>query len=57
MTLPVDFDILRPFSSRTRPVMWTCRKGTASLKRRPSIIIRATQKKMISGPVTSVVVG
>lgn len=48
-TLPKDFDIFLPCSSRTMP----CRTmvsngGTPSLTYRPNIIIRATQKKRMS---------
>ena len=57
MTLPFDFDILSPDSSRIRPVMYTSRNGTSPMNLRPIIIIRATQKKMMSKPVTSTLVG
>ncbi len=33
------------------------RNGTSSMKCRPSIIMRAIQKKMMSKPVTSTLVG
>ena len=57
MTLPFDLDIFWPRSSRTRPWMHTVRNGTSPMKCRPIIIIRATQKKMMSNPVTSTSVG
>ncbi len=57
MMLPLDFDILSPFSSRMRPVMYTSRNGTSPMNLRPSMIMRATQKKMMSKPVTSTLVG
>ena len=37
--------------------MQTSWNGTSPMKRRPIIIIRATQKKMMSKPVTSTLVG
>ena len=39
------------------PVKYTCRKGTSRMYSSPAMIIRATQKKMMSGPVTSALVG
>ena len=57
MPLPRLLDILRPCSSRTRPWMNTVRNGTSSMKCSPIIIIRATQKKMMSNPVISAAVG
>ena len=57
MTLPVDLDILRPVSSRTRACRYTSWKGTWPMKCWPIIIMRATQKKMMSKPVTSTLVG
>jgi len=57
ITLPLVFDIFCPSASRTRPVRWTARKGTSAMKWRPSITIRATQKKMMSNAVTSTSVG
>ncbi len=53
MTLPLDLLIFCPRSSRTRPWMNTVRNGTSPMKCSPIIIIRATQKKMMSNPVTS----
>ena len=50
-SFPLVFDILSPFSSRTSPLMKTVRKGTSPAKRMPSMIMRATQKKMMSKPV------
>ena len=57
MTLPLDFDILAPSASRIRALMKTRSNGTFPVKCRPIIIIRATQKKMMSKPVTRVSVG
>ncbi len=48
MTLPNDFDIFLPWASRTIPWIATTRKGAAGWKWQPNIIIRATQKKMMS---------
>jgi hypothetical protein len=56
-TLPLDFDILSPCSSLIRPVMYTSRNGTSPMNFRPIIIMRATQKKMMSKPVISTLVG
>ena len=48
-TLPKDFDIFLPCSSRTSPVSAMVWNGAApSIAYRPNIIIRATQKKMMS---------
>ena len=47
-TLPFVFDIFWPSGSRIRPDRYTLWKGTSSVSVRPSIIIRATQKKMMS---------
>ena len=52
MTLPRVFDIFSPFSSRTIACSRTVRKGTRPMKCRPSIAIRATQKKRMSKPVS-----
>ena len=57
MPLPSDLDILRPCASRTRPWMNTVEKGFCPICSRPENIIRATQKKMISYPVTRTDVG
>ncbi len=57
MTLPLDFDIFFPSASRTRALMKMRLKGGASRKWIPCIIMRATQKKMMSKPVTRVWVG
>ena len=48
ITLPFIFDIFSPFSSRTIACRYTVRNGTSSMKCRPIIIIRATQKKRMS---------
>ena len=55
--LPSDFDILRPSLSRTIPVKYTFLKGILPRYSYPAIIIRATQKKIMSGPVTRSLVG
>ena len=57
MMLPFDFDILSPCSSRMSPVMYTSRNGTSPVNFSPIMIMRATQKKMMSKPVTSTLVG
>jgi len=54
---PADLDILRPCSSCTTPVSITVSNGRSPRKWYPSITMRATQKKMISGAVTSVCPG
>ena len=56
-TLPLDLDIFCPSESRIRPCTYTSRNGTSPMKCRPSMIMRATQKKMMSKPVTSTDVG
>jgi hypothetical protein len=57
-TLPLDLLIFWPFSSRTRPWMAIFLNGTSpSMKCIPIIIMRATQKKMMSRPVTRTEVG
>ena len=48
MTLPFILDIFSPFSSRTMACRNTVRNGTSPMKWRPIIIMRATQKKMMS---------
>ena len=55
--LPNCLDILRRFLSRTIPVKYTSLKGRLPLNSYPAIIIRATQKKIMSCPVTKVLVG
>ncbi len=52
ITFPRVLDIFSPFSSRTIAWRKTVLNGTSSMKCRPIIIIRATQKKMMSKPVT-----
>ncbi len=49
--------IFWPFSSRIRPLISTSRKGTALPKWMPIMIMRATQKKMMSKPVAMIEVG
>jgi hypothetical protein len=49
-TLPFDFDIFWPSASRTIACRYTSRNGTSFMKWIPSIAMRATQKKRMSGP-------
>ena len=51
-TLPLDLLIFCPPSSRTSPVMYTVRNGTSPVNFMPAMIIRATQKKMMSKAVS-----
>ena len=44
ITLPSDFDILRPCPSRTSPWITALRNGTSPMSEMPDIIIRATQR-------------
>ncbi len=46
--LPRDLDIFRPSSSRTRPWMSTVLKGVSPISSTPQVIIRETQKVMMS---------
>ena len=55
--LPSDLDIFRPWLSRTRPWIKTVRNGSSSICSIPEKIILATQKKIMSYPVTITVVG
>ena len=55
--LPRVLDILRPILSRTMPVKYTLRNGTSCMNSSPAMIMRATQKKMMSGAVTRSLVG
>ncbi len=48
ITLPSDFDIFLPSWSRTMPWIYTSLNGTLPVKWVVIIIMRATQKKMIS---------
>ena len=43
-----DFEIFLPSSLRTRPCRYTVWKGTSPVNSRPSMIMRATQKKRMS---------
>ena len=54
---PSDFDIFLPNLSLTIPVKYTFLNGMLPLYSYPAIIILATQKKMMSGPVTRSLVG
>mmetsp|Transcript_6434 Transcript_6434/g.15752 ORF Transcript_6434/g.15752 Transcript_6434/m.15752 type:complete len:205 (+) Transcript_6434:177-791(+) len=56
-TLPLVLDIFWPSASRTRPCMYTVLKGAWPVSSMPIIIMRATQKKRMSCPVSSRVVG
>ena len=47
-TLPSDLLIFLPCASSTRPWMYTCLNGTLPVKCVVIMIIRATQKKMMS---------
>ena len=56
-TLPFVFDIFWPSGSRISPdseIVWN---GSRSVSSIPSITMRATQKKMISQPVSRTDVG
>src|SRR5450830_1115403 len=55
--LPLDLDIFCPLESRTRPCTYTVLNGIFPVKWVVIITIRATQKKIISKPVTSTEVG
>ena len=46
--LPFVLDIFAPSASRTMPWMYTLRNGTSPVKRKVIMIMRATQKKMMS---------
>jgi hypothetical protein len=54
---PNDLDILRLCLSRTNPVKYTFVNGFLPVYSYPAIIILATQKNKISGPVTKSLVG
>ena len=47
-TSPFVLDIFLPSGSRISPDRYTVRKGSLPVRWSPSIIIRATQKKMMS---------
>src|SRR5699024_439755 len=55
--LPSDLLILRPSASRINPSISTSLNGASSVHSRDCKIILATQKKMMSYPVTSTSVG
>ncbi len=57
IVLPFDFDIFWPSASRTIALMYTSRKALTPANCRVVMIMRATQKKMMSKPVTSTVEG
>lgn len=52
MTFPFDFDILLPFSSLTIGCKKTVLNGSLSQRHKLIMTIRATQKKMMSDPVS-----
>ncbi len=56
-TLPLDLLIFWPSASRIRPWTYTSRKGILPVRWVVIITIRATQKKMMSKPVTSTLEG
>ena len=56
-TLPLDLLIFWPLPSLMSPVMYISLNGTSPANLSPNIIIRATQKNMISKPVTRTLVG
>ena len=55
--MPRDLDIFLPCASRTMPWMTMFLNGGTPMKWMPAIIMRATQKKMMSCAVTRSVVG
>ena len=58
ITLPFDFDILAPLHHEPNGGCKRRRNGTAPFEKcSPIIIMRATQKKIMSKPVTNVPVG
>ena len=57
ITLPRVLDIFAPSASRTSPAMYTVPKGTSSMFSRPSMTMRATQKKRMSYAVSITDVG
>ncbi len=57
ITLPLVLDIFWPCSSRNSPWMQTSLNGGAPMWCTPLKIIRATQKKMMSKPVTGTAPG
>ena len=48
MPLPRDLVILRPWLSRTRPCTYTVSNGFFPITARPNVIMRETQKVMMS---------
>ena len=57
MTFPSDLDIFLPCASRTMACRYTCLNGTFPVSFMPIITMRATQKNMMSWPVSSNDVG
>ena len=55
--VPSDFDILRPSAACTWQWIATSAKGTSPMNSRPVMIIRLTQRKMISRAVQFMFVG
>jgi hypothetical protein len=52
-TLPLDLDIFWPSASRIRPCTYTSLNGISPVMCLVIMTMRATQKKMMSKPVTS----
>jgi len=52
ITFPRVLDIFSPCLSRTMACRNTTRNGTSPMKCRPSMAMRATQKKRMSNPVS-----
>ena len=57
MPVPSDFDIRRPSGAWMIGCTLTSENGMSSVSSRPNMIIRATQRKMMSRPVESTSVG
>ncbi|CFO77449.1 Uncharacterised protein [Bordetella pertussis] len=55
--LPLDLLIFWPSASRISPCTYTCLNGTLPVMCMVSMTMRATQKKMMSKPVTSTLEG
>ena len=57
MPVPSDFDMRRPSAACTWQWMATSENGTSPMNSRPVMIIRLTQRKMISRAVQFMSVG
>ena len=57
MPVPSDFDIRRPSGAWMIELIGTSVNGSSPVNSMPIITIRATQRKMMSRPVTSTSVG